>query len=71
VSIPFVTNSWAILEGSPDPGGLPRYPIKTAIPVALVLVMAQGVSLLIREIAVLRGYEVTDPAEEESRPRIG
>ena len=71
VSIPFVGNSWAILETSPDPGGLPRYPIKTAIPIALVLVMAQGVSLLIREVAVLRGYEVTDPAERESRPRIG
>ena len=26
-----VLNSWAILETSPDPGGLPRYPIKTMI----------------------------------------
>ncbi len=71
VSIPFVGNSWAILEGSPDPGGLPRYPIKTVIPLALVLVMAQGVALLIRETAVLRGEEVTEPAERESRPRVG
>jgi TRAP-type mannitol/chloroaromatic compound transport system permease small subunit len=63
MSIPFVGNSWAILEGSPDPGGLPRYPIKTAIPVALVLVMAQGGSLLIRGVATLRGYEISDTAE--------
>lgn len=71
VSIPFVTNSWAILEGSPDPGGLPRYPIKTVIPLALLMVMAQGGALIIREIAVLRGYDVTDPADRESRPRVG
>ena len=30
-----VANSWAILEISPDPGGLPRYPIKT--PFAFVM----------------------------------
>ncbi|PSQ78991.1 MAG: C4-dicarboxylate ABC transporter substrate-binding protein [Bacteroidetes bacterium QH_6_63_17] len=71
VSIPFVGNSWAILEGSPDPGGLPRYPIKTIIPLALLMVMAQGVAQIIRETAVLRGYDVTAPADRESRPRIG
>lgn len=70
MSIPFVANSWAILEGSPDPGGLPRFPIKTVIPLALLLVIAQGVSLLIREVAVLRGLDVEEPGEE-SRPRIG
>lgn len=71
VSIPFVTNSWAILEGSPDPGGLPRYPIKTVIPAALILVIAQGVSIIIREVAVLRGYDVEDEPEHGSRPRVG
>jgi TRAP-type mannitol/chloroaromatic compound transport system permease small subunit len=71
MSIPFVTNSWAILEGSPDPGGLPRYPIKTVIPLALILVVAQGVSLMIREVAVLRGKDLGDVYDEESRPRIG
>jgi TRAP-type mannitol/chloroaromatic compound transport system permease small subunit len=71
-SIPFVTNSWAILEGSPDPGGLPRYPIKTVIPLALLLVMLQGVSLMIREVAVLRDVQIEEEAaEKESRPRIG
>jgi TRAP-type mannitol/chloroaromatic compound transport system permease small subunit len=69
MSIPFVTNSWAVLEASPDPGGLPRYPIKTVIPLALLLLMLQGVSLMIREVAVLRGVDVGD--EEESRPRVG
>jgi TRAP-type mannitol/chloroaromatic compound transport system permease small subunit len=71
MSIPFVTNSWAILEGSPDPGGLPRYPIKTVIPLALLLVMLQGVAILIRETAVLRGADLDDHYDEEARPRIG
>lgn len=71
MSIPFVSNSWAILESSPDPGGLPRYPIKTVIPLALLLVMGQGVSLVIREVAVLRGEDLDFSADQESRPRIG
>lgn len=71
MSIPFVTNSWAILEGSPDPGGLPRYPIKTVIPLALLLVMIQGVSLLIREGALLMGGVPEDVDDASSRPRIG
>ena len=33
VSIPAVLNSWAVKEMSPDPGGLPRFPIKTIIPI--------------------------------------
>jgi TRAP-type mannitol/chloroaromatic compound transport system permease small subunit len=70
-TIPFVTTSWAILETSPDPGGLPRYPIKTVIPLALLFVMLQGVSLMIREAAVLRGIDLADWGEGESRPRIG
>lgn len=43
-----VKNSWAIHEMSPDPGGLPRYPIKTLIPIAFVLLLLQAVSLLIK-----------------------
>ncbi len=41
-----VMNSWAIHEMSPDPGGLPRYPIKTLIPVAFVLLLLQAISQL-------------------------
>ena len=70
MSMPFVVNSWAILEQSPDPGGLARYPIKTAIPLALVLVLLQGASLMIREGAVLAGAE-TDEDGDLKRPRVG
>ena len=61
VSWPFVQDSWMRLEMSPDPGGLPRYPIKTLVPLAFVLLGLQGISMLIRETAVLRGH---DPHEE-------
>lgn len=71
MSMPFVSNSWAILESSPDPGGLPRYPIKTVIPLAMILVIIQGVSLSIREVAVLRGKDLGDVYDDGSRPRIG
>jgi TRAP-type mannitol/chloroaromatic compound transport system permease small subunit len=57
VSWPAVINSWAVLEGSPDPGGLPRYPIKTVIPIAFLLLMAQAFSMLIRSLAVVVGFE--------------
>lgn len=50
---PGVVESWSIREGSPDPGGLPRYPLKAAVPVALVLLFIQGVSEVIKSGLVL------------------
>ncbi len=64
-SIPIVYDSWKIHEISPDPGGLPRYPIKAALIVAFVLLFLQGVSELIKKIAVLKGYEDAADFEEE------
>ena len=43
-----VINSWSILEKSPDAGGLPRYPIKSAIIIAFVLLILQGISEAIK-----------------------
>ncbi|MDX1548485.1 MAG: TRAP transporter small permease subunit [Rhodothermales bacterium] len=63
-SWPAVESSWALLETSPDPGGLPRYPIKTVIPVAFLLLAVQGVALAIRQVAVLRGHAAP---EDEAR----
>jgi TRAP-type mannitol/chloroaromatic compound transport system permease small subunit len=50
-----VWNSWAILESSPDPGGLPRYPIKTVILVAFVLLFLQGISHVVKQVDILWG----------------
>ena len=43
-----VLNSWKILEMSPDPSGLPRYPIKSMIIVCFVLLILQGISEAIK-----------------------
>ena len=40
-SVDFVANSWSILEQSPDAGGLPRYPVKTLIPLGFTLLLVQ------------------------------
>lgn len=64
VSWPAVSNSWAVLEGSPDPGGLPRYPVKTLILVAFALLILQGISIVIKQLAVLRG-DVRPETEEQ------
>lgn len=55
VSWPAIRNSWAIRELSPDPGGLPRYPLKSVILVCFVLLLAQGVAELVKEVRILRG----------------
>jgi len=55
-SIPFIRQSLFVLEGSPDPGGLPgRYLLKMAIPVGFVLLGLQGISELIKNFDALRG----------------
>jgi TRAP-type mannitol/chloroaromatic compound transport system permease small subunit len=62
----FVANSWQILESSPDPGGLPRYPIKTVIPIGFGLLLLQGLAEAVKNWAVLRGQL---PAQEASHER--
>jgi TRAP-type mannitol/chloroaromatic compound transport system permease small subunit len=58
VSIPAVYNSWKVLEMSPDPGGLPRYPLKTLIPIAFLLLFFQGISFLVKNLVHLKkGYQ--------------
>lgn len=54
-SVPFVANSYNILEGSPDPGGLPfRFLVKAAIPIGFSLLLLQAISLCIRSIFIIR-----------------
>lgn len=48
-----VLDSWKRWEGSPDPAGLPRYPIKTLIPLAFILLGLQGVSDLLKQVDLL------------------
>ncbi len=54
VSWKYTTNSFAIAESSPDPGGLPaRYLIKACIPLGFAILSLQGLAILIRSLQVL------------------
>lgn len=56
--MPYVLASWRISEGSREAGGLPAlYLLKALIPVAAVLLAAQGIAVLLRSFLVLRGLE--------------
>lgn len=57
-----VINSWQALEMSPDPGGLPRYPIKSTIIISCILLIFQGISETIKNWAVFTGQ--LTPQEE-------
>lgn len=54
VAWPAVRSSWTIREVSPDPGGLPRYPIKTIILISFFMLFLQGLSQAIKQIDRLR-----------------
>lgn len=70
VSWPSVRNSWAVQEGSPDPGGLPRYPLKTMILVAFALLLLQGIAEAVRHAWVLSGRDEV-PEERSSIRETG
>lgn len=57
-----VVSSWQILEMSPDPGGLPRYPIKSMIIVSFVLLLLQGIANTIENFAII--MNISSPSEE-------
>lgn len=54
-SLPYATESWAVLEGSPEVAGIPAvFLLKTLIPVSAALLLLQGLALSIREFNTLR-----------------
>jgi TRAP-type mannitol/chloroaromatic compound transport system permease small subunit len=58
-SIPFVEISFMIMEGSPDPGGIPyRFLLKSCIPVGYALILLQGISLGITSFLEVIGFSV-------------
>ncbi len=61
-----VTNSWSVWESSPDPGGLPRAPLKALILVSFVLLGIQAVATIIRLVGVLIGREIGIPTGERT-----
>jgi len=60
----FMLNSYAILEGSPDPGGIPwRFIVKGFIPAGFFLLLLQGISLGIHSLLQLLGIETEERKE--------
>jgi TRAP-type mannitol/chloroaromatic compound transport system permease small subunit len=57
---PAVVDSVALREGAADPGGLPRWPVKTLVPVSIALLALQGVAQGLRAVATLRGITLPD-----------
>jgi TRAP-type mannitol/chloroaromatic compound transport system permease small subunit len=67
-----VLASWRIQETSPDPGGLPRYPIKTMIPLCFVLLILQGFAEIVKNLAlILRPAVPNSPSALEEDPHAG
>jgi TRAP-type mannitol/chloroaromatic compound transport system permease small subunit len=58
----FFLSSYAQNEQSPNAGGLPLWPIKALIPIAFAILFVQGLSELIKRVAIIRGDldETTD-----------
>jgi TRAP-type mannitol/chloroaromatic compound transport system permease small subunit len=61
-----VRSSWQIRETSPDPGGLPRYPIKALILVSFTLLLLQALSQLVKHVDAIRG--AGEGEEEQPEP---
>ena len=55
VSVPFARTSFLINEQSANAGGLPQWPAKMLIPLGFLLLFFQGLSELIKRIAIMRG----------------
>lgn len=53
--IPFFMRSFSINEASMNAGGLVQWPAKVLIPAGFILLFAQGISELIKRVAILRG----------------
>jgi TRAP-type mannitol/chloroaromatic compound transport system permease small subunit len=60
--IPFFWRSWLIDEQSGNAGGLPQWPSKSLLMIAFALLFVQGLSELIKRIAVMRAL-IPDPHE--------
>ena len=68
VALPPVRNSFIIREMSPDPGGLPRWPLKALIPVCFILLALQGIAEIIKEIDRVQAGEPAVPDTRHHPP---
>jgi TRAP-type mannitol/chloroaromatic compound transport system permease small subunit len=55
-STPFFTRSFAVNEQSLSAGGLPQWPAKGLVVIGFAMLAIQGVSEIIKQIAIMRGH---------------
>jgi TRAP-type mannitol/chloroaromatic compound transport system permease small subunit len=67
LSWPIFINAWVSNETSSNAGGLVRWPARLLIPAGFFLLTLQGVSELIKRIAILRGI-IPDTIEKHESP---
>ena len=63
-SVPFFISSYEINEQSTNAGGLPQWPAKSLIMICFTLLLLQGLSELVKRLAVMRGL-IPDPHESQ------
>lgn len=64
---PFFVTSYRLNEQSFNSGGLPQWPAKSLVVIGFILLFFQGISEIIKRIAVMRGV-IPDPFEETLHP---
>lgn len=62
--VPFFLRSFQINEQSGNAGGLPQWPAKSLIMIGFAMLLVQGISELIKRIAIMRGM-ILDPHESQ------
>jgi TRAP-type mannitol/chloroaromatic compound transport system permease small subunit len=63
-SVPFFLESFRLNEQSFSAGGLPQWPAKSLVAIGFILLALQGISEIIKRIAIMRGI-IPDPRETQ------
>ncbi|WP_163649667.1 TRAP transporter small permease subunit [Modicisalibacter sp. 'Wilcox'] len=70
-SLGYVGKSWAILEGSPDTGGIPGvFLLKTLIPLFAGLMILQGIGEVIRKSLIIGGRLPPQEGHDHTEERV-
>ncbi len=60
LSVPLVIEAYRSGEISPNAGGLIRWPVYALLPLGMLLLLAQSLSQLVKQVALLRGIELPE-----------
>jgi TRAP-type mannitol/chloroaromatic compound transport system permease small subunit len=64
-SVPFFLRSYEVNEQSGNAGGLPQWPAKSLVMIGFTFLLIQGLSELIKRVAVIRGL-IPDPYDTQA-----